>query len=69
MRLLRHHGLSLVVAFVWLVFILASWFLFDGTAAEWWSERAGGHADDSFGALLVIVLSKWLRERGSAQSK
>lgn len=69
MRFLREHSLSLIAAALWVALLAWSFSGFDGTSKEWISERAGGHSDDTFGALLIIVLAKWFRERGSPASK
>jgi hypothetical protein len=68
-RALIDHALSLVVGTLWIALLAWSYGSFDGTTTEWLSERAGGHSDDTFGALLIIIATKWLRERGSPQSK
>ena len=65
---LRYHGLSVAIIAIYLFFVGASMATSDETWAGWIANRAGGHADDAFGAFLIVVLSKWLREWNSAQS-
>ena len=67
-RCWEEHALSFVIVAIWAALIGLSMWRFDGTWGEWFSERAGGHSDDSFGALLLIILTKWLRERNSNAS-
>jgi hypothetical protein len=66
---LREHSLSIVIIGIWLGMLVLSIWRFDGGMGDWFSERAGGHSDDAFGAMLLILLTKWLRERGSEESK
>ena len=46
-----------------------SLFTWDKSFLEWLSDRAGGHADDSFGAILIIMGTKWFYERGKHPSQ
>lgn len=66
---IKEHSLSLFVISIWLGLIIGSATLFEEDWYAWWSERAGGHSDDAFGALLLVLLTKWFVERGSEESK
>jgi hypothetical protein len=61
----REHGLSLALGAGWIGFGLAAACFEPG----WARDRIGGMGDGAFGALCVVLLTKWLRERGSPASK
>lgn len=68
-KFLREHSLSLIAGTIWLFLIISSVSLFEESWYKWFSDRAGGHSDDAFGALLLVLLTKWFYERGSSESK
>jgi hypothetical protein len=61
---IREHSLSLIVTSIWLTLMVSSFIMFEEGALDWLSERAGGHSDDAFGALVVVLGHKWFIERG-----
>lgn len=64
-RLWRDHSLSLVLTGLWWGLTAAAFLLPEGPAQEYLHNLSG----DAFGAFVIVVLTKWLRERGSAESK
>jgi hypothetical protein len=66
MRFLVAHSLSLALAAVWLALLAACYATRD---TVWLYDLIANHAGDTFGALLVVVATKFLFERGSAASK
>ena len=68
MNWLREHSLSLAIVAIWLALLALSLWRWEDGPVKWINERAGGHADDAFGAMLLVLLTKWLRERGSNAS-
>lgn len=79
MRWVKDHGLSLAIAGIMLVQTIAVLLLgYELWLVEqqhpnfwvWWSfEYHNSLVADVFGALLLVVLTKRLREKGSAESK
>lgn len=67
MKVLREHGLSVAVAALYAAFKVGA--VFTTPEDAFWYATLHGHSDDAFGALLIIVATKWFRERGSAASK
>jgi len=59
------HGLSLVAGGLWIALTVLAFALPDGSVQEYLHNLAG----DAFGVTLVVVATKYLRERGSAESK
>lgn len=58
--------------------LLAIYFTFQALAAvssahpfdqEYWQAMFQGHADDTWGALAIVLFTKWWREKGSKESK
>lgn len=66
MKWVRDHSLSLVIAGVWAV-LHGLRFLVEKDG--YWYDTFTGHADDAFGAFVIVVATKWFIERGSAESK
>lgn len=64
--LFAKHGLSLALAALWVALLVVSWATKDD---EWVTQLVANHAGDAFGALLIVVATKFLVERGSAESK
>lgn len=60
----RRHGLGITLAALWLASLIAA-VLAGATLADLLANYSG----DAFGALLIVMLTKWLIERGSSQSK
>ena len=67
MNVLRDHGLSIALAVLYVAFKVGSWFTTPDD--PFWYATLHGHSDDTFGALLIVLGTKWWRERGSAASK
>lgn len=65
-RFCRDHGLSIACAAAWLGLSAACWMVDPDTRA---GQLLANHASEAFGAFFLVVLTKKLRERGSAQSK
>lgn len=76
-RLWRQHSLTIVLCAVFAVMIIASWPLGRATWSPsdgpywitWLSETVYSLEADVFGAVLLVVFTKRLREIGSAESK
>jgi hypothetical protein len=76
---LRRHSLSSTLIAIWASFTLASLLLGRAKyAAEaepisfwvwWWYEYSMSLVADCFGALLLVVVTKYTREQDSAESK
>jgi hypothetical protein len=66
MGFLRDHSLSIILAVLWVALSLASYWTRDD---EWLTQFLANHAGDSFGALLIVIATKYFIERGSAESK
>lgn len=64
--MIRQHSLSLVLAAIWFVLSGASAVPDQGT---WFAQILANMAGDAFGALLVVIATKYFIERGSPQSK
>jgi hypothetical protein len=64
---LYEHGLSVALAVIYVGFKGGSWFV--GPEQEFLYPTLHGHSDDTLGALLIVLCTKWWRERGSAASK
>ena len=67
-RCLQEHGLSIAIVAIWLALLALSLWRWEEGPAKWINERAGGHSDDAFGAMLLVLLTKWLREKNSSAS-
>lgn len=66
------HDHSLTIVFVGIYFAcqtLAALFASDPFSEDWLKDMFQGHADDTFGALLIVFFTKFFHERGSAESK
>lgn len=71
---IKEHSLSLVVGSIFLglmlgAYLTQSWADSSNDRLVWWNSTLHGLRDDAFGALLIILGSKWFYERGSAESK
>lgn len=64
---LREHSLSLAIGTL-LVFLLLVGYLLPSSMEEH-AQNFFGMGHDTFGALIIVVFTKYLRERGSAESK
>jgi hypothetical protein len=64
-RFLREHSLSIVLGGFAIGFEVISAVLSEG----WWRDFLLNYSGDAFGAWLIVVMSKWFIERGSAESK
>ena len=62
---LKDHSLSLVLASLWLTLTALAFVLPDGSVQDYLHNLAG----DAFGAVLIVVATKYFIERGSAESK
>jgi len=67
-RFLREHSLGVTLVGIYLAFQLAAAIarLMSGHPLDWefLTDMFQGHADDSLGAILVVLLGKWFIERG-----
>jgi hypothetical protein len=63
---IREHGLSIALVALWIVLLGASGFF---ATEDWWESTLLNHASGAFGAAIVVILTKYLYERGSAASK
>lgn len=63
---LREHGLSVGLGAIVVAFGVWSRILEQGT---WLYDIVQGFCHDTWGAFLIVLATKWLRERGSAQSR
>lgn len=68
-RWAHDHGLSLVLAGLWLVFIAVMWLTHDGGIVEWLNAVAENQQSEAWQVLLTVLLTKWLIEKGSHESK
>jgi hypothetical protein len=64
---LYEHGLSVALVVLYLCFKVGAAFV--GPEDEFLYPTLHGHSDDTLGAILIVLLTKCLRERGSAASK
>jgi hypothetical protein len=66
-KFLHNHGLTVVLVVIYLCFKIPA----IGTTPdqEFWYATLHGHSDDAFGAILLVLATKWWREKGSAESK
>ena len=62
---LKDHSLSLVLTAIWAALTVAAFVLPDGALQDYLHNLAG----DAFGAVLIVVATKYFIERGSAESK
>lgn len=62
---IRAHSLSLVLLGLTLALKAGSYALDTG----WWQDTLGGLGDDTWGALVIVVATKYFWEKGSAESK
>lgn len=65
MKFLKNHSLSIFLGLLWVGLSIAAFLLPEGSIREF----VHGHATASFGAFVVVLATKWLYEKGSAQSK
>ena len=65
MKFLRDHSLSLVIAAMWLALTLVA----AAPLPQWWQDYFQGLAHDTFGALVIVIATKYFIEKGSTQSK
>ena len=61
---LHEHGLSLVIGALWIGLTVVGLLL-----PEKVMEYAHGLAHDTFGALVIVIATKYFIERGSAESR
>lgn len=74
---LKQHSLSIIIGGIFLLMLIASVFLAPvmkqpdkyPTYIVWIAETDYSLMADVFGAFLLVVLTKYLREKGSAESK
>jgi hypothetical protein len=70
---LRHlwdcYTFTVIVAAIWQAQIWIGFAFYDGTGLEYFSDRLGGHSDDSFGALLAVGFLAELHRRGRARQE
>jgi hypothetical protein len=66
---LSEHGLSLFLCAIWFSLSTAAFVLTDKEWQEAVQEYLHNLAGDAFGATLIVMATKYLRERGSAESK
>lgn len=64
-KFIDDHSLSAFIFGLYLVFVLALWMLPDGRL----QAMAQGHADDTFGALIIVLGARYFWERGSDPAK
>ena len=64
-RWFKEHSLSLVLTAIWWVLTAVDFLLPESTVQQYLGDLSG----DAFGAWLVVVLTKWFTEKGSAESK
>lgn len=71
MKALKDHSLSLALVLIWFSFDFSSWLVWDdkGGFRQWWGETFNEWGGGAFGALVIVLLTKWLREVGSVESK
>lgn len=62
---LKEHSLSLVLAGITITLKIAGYFMPEG----YWQDSLNGFGDDSWGAFLIIVCTKYFIEQGSPESK
>ena len=60
----REHGLSLFLGGLWMALTVLAFALREGPLQQYLQNLAG----DSFGAFIIVVATKWLIEKGSAES-
>jgi uncharacterized membrane protein YdcZ (DUF606 family) len=66
MIFLHRHGLGITLVGLWLALLIVSLNL---DPAGWWGQTMVNHAADTFGAALIVLATKHLYEKGSAESK
>lgn len=70
----KDHSLSLIILFIFGMLMVGSYLTQHWDADNssdrlvWINTTLHGLRDDTFGALLIVVASKWFFERGSAAS-
>lgn len=64
---LEEHSLSLAIATLLVVLLVVGYLM--PTSMEEHAQNSFGLAHDTFGALIIVVFTKYLRERGSAESR
>ena len=62
---LREHGLSVFLGFLWVTLTVLAFTIEEGKVQNYLHNLAG----DTFGAVLIVMATKYLIERGSAESK
>lgn len=66
----RDHSLTLtLVAIYFACQGIAALVASNPFSADWLEAMFQNHAGDAFGALLLVIFTKFFRERGSAESK
>lgn len=67
-KFLREHGLSIFLSVLFIAFSSCSFYL-NTDAQKWWQQYLQNLSGDTFGALLIVIATKYLIEKGSAESK
>lgn len=61
----KEHSLGIVLTGLWFGLTGAAFLMPEGPVQQYVQNIAG----DSYGAWVIVILSKWLIEKGSAESK
>ena len=64
-RWLHDHSLSIFLGFLWIAITVVAFMLPEGSVQQYLHNLAG----DAFGAFVIVMSTKWLIEKGSAESK
>lgn len=62
---IKEHSLSLFILAMYIIFQIGLWTLPDGRLQAMFQ----GHADDTFGALIIVIGARYFWERGSDPAK
>jgi hypothetical protein len=64
-KFFHDHSLSIFLGSLWIVLTVLAFTLTEGPVQSYLHNLAG----DAFGAFIIVLSTKWLIERGSAESK